>query len=152
MNQPAQMSDRPPQTNLAWTVTIALLATVAMWLVHLVALAAWIAFMVKVVPFYKQYYEANNVELPGATIATLDWSTATLRYWYLFVLALIVFDGGLLLGLQFLPKRWSWVRSVRQPLDSRLHRSARSLEDFVFDYWCGRAPDLPYLPDINTRQ
>jgi hypothetical protein len=51
-------------------------------------------------------------QLPGVTIATLDWARVTIAYWYLFVLALIVFDGGLLLGLQFLPNRWSWVRSL----------------------------------------
>jgi type II secretory pathway component PulF len=112
MNSKPLTAGQNPQTNLAWKVIRAMLATIMMWLVHLVALVTWIAFMVKVVPFYKQYFEANNLELPGVTITTLDWSLATGMYWYLFVLALIVFDGGVLLGLQFLPKRWTWVRSL----------------------------------------
>lgn len=68
-------------------------------------------YMVWVVPRYRQFADSFGAELPGAVVSLFRLSELFLAYWYLFMIAVIVFGGPMALALRFLPNRFRWVRT-----------------------------------------
>ena len=64
-----------------------------------------------IVPRYVRFFEIYDTLLPAATqLAHSALSMWNKNYWFLSVLAIIVIDGPIALGVQFLPKRMRWLK------------------------------------------
>ena len=77
---------------------------------HFVVTLLIVLFMLKIVPYYKVFFDLHDSELPRITESLINWSNFAVMYWYLLAIGFIVFDGALAIGLQFLPDRLRWVR------------------------------------------
>ena len=78
--------------------------------VHLFVTIAMVAFLGSIVPRYVRFFEVHDTLLPAATQLLISLSMWNMNYWFLFVLAFIVIDGPIALGVQFLPNRMRWLK------------------------------------------
>ena len=78
--------------------------------VHLFVTMAMVAFLGSIVPRYVRFFEVHDTLLPAATQLLISLSMWNMNYWFLFVLAFIVIDGPIALGVQFLPNRMRWLK------------------------------------------
>jgi hypothetical protein len=87
----------------------AFLLTPVHWFGHLIAFMAVTVFLVRVFPFHMEMWAEEGRELPAAAQAMTALSHLFVRSWYLFGLALVVFDAPLLFLLNSLPERRAWI-------------------------------------------
>ena len=78
--------------------------------VQLFVTIAMVAFLGSIVPRYVRFFEVHDTLLPAATQLLISLSMWNMNYWFLFVLAIIVIDGPIALGVQFLPNRLRWLK------------------------------------------
>jgi hypothetical protein len=90
----------------------ALFVTALMLLVHLIAAVLFVLCMSYVVANLTDIFANRDVEVCSAAIMVIDVSILTIKYWYLIILAVIVFDGAVLFLLQLLPPRLAIVRRL----------------------------------------
>jgi hypothetical protein len=91
----------------------ALLLAPLMLLVHLIAVGAFMLFLVRTVPSYMDIPADFEVDLSSAAVTVITISNLTIGHWYLTMIAVIVLDGALLFALHFLPPalafvKWLW--------------------------------------------
>lgn len=69
-----------------------------------------VAFLGSIVPRYVQFFKAHDTLLPVVTQQLIWLSMLNMKYGYLFVLAIIVVDAPIALGVQFLPDQMRWLK------------------------------------------
>ncbi|PQO42385.1 hypothetical protein [Blastopirellula marina] len=79
------------------------------WLTHLAVTLGLILFFASMVPFYRELFEVVDLQMATMTELVLHWSLGFSNYWYLLILALIVVDGPIAIGVTYLPRHFRWM-------------------------------------------
>jgi type II secretory pathway component PulF len=107
----AMENKTPIADNHSRRVLRAVLVTSVMLGVHFVALSVVVFFSVSVVPIHAEVFAIYEVELPVITVTLINHSNEVLKYWYLFPLLLLFFDGPILFFFQYCAPRWGWLKA-----------------------------------------
>lgn len=91
------------------TILGRLLISFFAWSIHLVVTAALIVFFGSIVPYYIELFDRFGLDLPPMTESVIRLSLSVSNYWYLAVLAMMVINGPIAVGVCYLPVAWRWV-------------------------------------------
>lgn len=91
------------------TILRRLLISVFAWSIHFLVTGTLIVFFVSIVPYYIELFDRFELDLPAMTESIIRMSLSVSNYWYLLVLAMIVIDGPIAIGVCYLPSAWRWL-------------------------------------------
>lgn len=81
------------------------------WTIHFLAALVVVVCLIAAVPQHIKVFDTFDMDLPAATVLTIDLSDFAVNYWYLLSVPLAM-DGVLLLVLNLASPKLSWLARV----------------------------------------